>query len=118
MAEEKLGKFKVGDARKAPVAPSKTRAEQDSKKSQSEAYSLGFSRIEAILETEDAATISASLSQIHSDLAKLNDGAKSSNKDKAAASRAMTAVERTVDLLDYLFQTKAALQSSAQGKAK
>ena len=40
------------------------------------------------------------------------------NKEKLAASRAMAAVERAVDLIDYLFQTKAALQQDALAAAE
>jgi hypothetical protein len=113
MAKEKLESFKAGDTqKKASVRSPSKKAEPAAPESRS----LGFRRIEGIIEKEDPARLSASLSKIHKDLEDFEKAAKSP-KDKAAAKKARAAVERTADLMDYLFQTKAALQTQT-GESK
>jgi hypothetical protein len=108
--DKKLESFKIGDTqqagvRKAGVAPGPTREEQ------SEAASLGFRRIETILEENDAAAVTESLGNLLQNLEAFEKRAKN-NREKAAVKKATIAVERTADLLDYLFQTKSAMQQS------
>lgn len=105
-----LESFKIGDTRlpgvAKPAAPQQSRADEQ----QSEEASLGFNRIEKILENEDPTSVSDALGSLHDKLEAFL--AKSStNRDKSNAQRALVAVERTVDLLDYLFQTKAAMEA-------
>jgi hypothetical protein len=116
MTDKKLESFKIGDTHRPgmtppvdPVASKRTPAQQQ------ETYSLGFARIETMLEKEDPATVSAELNVILQELQALQDQA-SSNREKLAAKKAMAAIERAVDLMDYLFQTKAAMESNLQQK--
>ena len=106
MAEKKLESFKIGASQKAGIAKAKGKSPEKSDKTKSEEPSLGFRRIETILETDEAAKVSESLNKL---LSSLEEKAQKSgnNREKASAQKAMVAVERTVDLMDYLFQTKA-----------
>ena len=75
-----------------------------------EPASVGFPRIEAIVEAE-----SADLSGLAARHQALCDLAKTGTaKDKAAASKAAVAYERAQDLLEHLLQTKAALQGTKE----
>ena len=107
---KKMESFKIGDTQKVGVAaPVKKGSAKPSAEPQ--AYSLGFNRIENLLEKEDPVAVGASLNTL---LVKLEEfhTKSSTNKDKAAAKKAIIAVERAVDLIDYLFQTKAALETN------
>ena len=108
MTEKKLESFKIGDTQKAGVAKPKKGSEKQEDTPQSQ--SVGFARIEKILENDDAATMSENLSKLINSLDEFEKKA-TTNKDKAAAKKAIVAVERTADLLDYLFQTKTQMQS-------
>ena len=108
MEKKELGSFKIGDTRKATVnAPKKPTP--PSRDERSQAASLGFRRIEKILEDEDPEILGQSLSKLLKDLEGFQKGAKAA-KDRSAAKKAIAAVERTADLMDYLFQTRAALR--------
>lgn len=112
MTSKKLESFKIGDTKKPGIAkPVKAATTEASNAAKSEAQSLGFRRIETILEQDAAVNISENLNKLLSSLEELAQKAKT-NKDKAAAQKAIIAVERTADLLDYLFQTKSAMQQS------
>ena len=108
MTEKKLESFKIGDTQKPGVAKPKKGAEKQADKPQSQ--SVGFARIEKILENNDSATMGESVSKLIQSLEEF-EKKSTTNKDKAAAKKAIVAVERTADLLDYLFQTKAQMQS-------
>ncbi len=112
MADTKLESFKIADTRKPSVAgAAKKTPEAPDNAAVSEAHSLGFKRIESILEKEDPSAVRASLERLESQLSALEkEGA--SNKAKASAKKAIQAVKRTTDLMDYLFQTKATMQAS------
>ena len=111
MSDKKLESFKIGDTQKAGVnAPKKGGAAEQ--QAESEVYSLGFTRIEKILEDEDAAAVSDNLNKLLISLEEFERGA-STNKDKSAAKKAIVAVERAADLLDYLFQTKSSMQQDS-----
>jgi len=113
MADSKLESFKIADTRKpaSASAPRKIAKGGDTTAAESEAHSLGFRRIEGILEKEDPATVRSSLDRLHSQLAEVEKKGRS-NKDKAAAKKAIVAVTRTSELMDYLFQTKASMQTN------
>lgn len=113
IADKKLESFKVGDTHRAGMSkpPQNPRA----KKGQEQNSSVGFGRIEAILEKEDPVEVSKSLDAILQGLATLEEGSPS-NKEKLAVRKARVAVERAADLMDYLFQTKAALEAEMQQK--
>jgi hypothetical protein len=92
--------FKIGDQQKPGVA------KPSAKKTEPEAPSAGFPNIEALVEQA-----APDLSGMDGRLAQLAELAKSagSNKDKAAAKKAAVAYERTKDLVEHLFDTKARL---------
>ncbi len=100
MADKKLESFKIGDTQPRTAAPIK-----GSGKPQEEAISLGFSRIENMLEREDPVNVGEDLNKILKDLEEYQEKAPS-NKEKLAAKKAIAAVERAADLMDFLFQTK------------
>ncbi|MBI5508847.1 MAG: hypothetical protein HY903_08850 [Deltaproteobacteria bacterium] len=108
MANKKLESFKIADTQRPGVQ--KPKKGGDKPTTTQESQSVGFTRIEKILEANDAASVSENLSKL---IASLEDLEKksSTNKDKAAAKKAIVAVERAADLLDYLFQTKASMQA-------
>ncbi len=99
-----LQSFKIGDTRKPTV---QRRGPQ--KAQQEEERSLGFARIERILENETHGSINAKLTDILDGLATFDED-KKAQKDKVAVKKAMIAVERAADLMEYLFQTKAELE--------
>lgn len=111
MADEKDAKldgFKIGDSHRPGMsAPAKRAGQADESVSQS----VGFGRIEELLEKEDPVEVGQSLNRLLKELEAFGESA-STNRDKAAAKKATAAVERAVDLMDYLFQTKAEMQSN------
>lgn len=107
MADKKLESFKIGSTQQRGVA---SPGKKDKPKKEEGGYSLGFSRIESLLEKEDPAVVGQGLSSLLSTLETLHEKS-STNKDKAAAKKAISAVEKAVDLMDYLFQTKASMES-------
>ncbi len=109
MADKKLETFKIGDTQRPGVLKAKKGAEAPAPAPESK--SVGFARIEKILEHDDAATLSENLGKLINSIEEFESKA-TTNKDKAAAKKAIVAVERTADLLDYLFQTKASMQTS------
>ncbi len=109
MAKNELDSFKIAETRKPGVsAPKKGEAAAPA----GEAQSLGFKRIEGLLEREDRATVQASLSRLKESLATLERGAKAA-KDKAAAKKAIAAVDRAGELMNFLYDTKDSLARTA-----
>lgn len=108
MTDKKLESFKIGDTQKPGVAKAKKGSEKQPDAPQTQ--TVGFARIEKILENDDTAAMGENLSKLIHSLEEF-EGKATTNKDKAAAKKAIVAVERTADLLDYLFQTKAQMQS-------
>lgn len=110
MTNEKLESFKISDTQRAGVSrPGRTRRPE--RQTEDEAHSIGFRRIETILEEDNASAVSEDLNTL---LQKLEEyqSQSTTNKERVAAKKAIVAVERTADLLDYLFETKTALQST------
>lgn len=101
-----LQSFKIADTRKPTV---QRRGQTTAKPEEEEQRSLGFARIERILENETHGSINSKLTDILDGLATFEEG-KSAQKDKVAAKKAMIAIERAADLMEYLFQTKAELE--------
>ncbi len=102
MSKEELKGFKISDQVKAPV--DKPRAK---KAEASPPPSVGFPRIEAVVESGDLAGLEGHL-QLLRDMQK-----SGSNKEKLAAKKAAAAYERAHALLTFLLETKARL--SQQG---
>ena len=108
MSEKKLETFKIGDTRRPTVRPSTaTRAKKAPEAS--EETSLGFQRIEKMLEDEEPEAVSARINDLLGRLEEFARGART-QREKAAVKKAIIAVERTADLLNYLYQVKDALR--------
>ena len=109
MADDELKSFKISETQRPTVARSSGGSESSSDDGV-EMQSLGFARIEKLLEDEDAASVEEKLTSIMGDLDAFESNA-SSNKDKFAVKKSRTAVEKVADLMSFLFQTKTDLQS-------
>jgi hypothetical protein len=108
---DNLQSFKIADTRKPTVQRRGAgSAGGGGGKVEDEQRSLGFARIERILENEDQNSINAKLTDILDGLHEFNQGS-TATKDKAAVKKAMVAIERAADLMEYLFQTKAELEN-------
>jgi hypothetical protein len=109
MADEKLQNFKVSDRHKP-------RVDKGGKKiaDKEMAHTMGFARIEELLDKEPPGVVGQNLARLLDSLAAY-EAEGTTPKHRAAAKKARAAVEKTIDLLDYLFRTKEALQ--AQGAA-
>ena len=106
MADDKLASFKIGEKQKPKVKSSA--GGKATKKTQAN-QTLGFARIEEILDLEAPGAVGARLAAILDDL-DAGLAASTTPKDKSAYRKSRGALERTIDLLDYLFRTKEALQ--------
>ena len=111
MTDDKLKTFKIGDSHR-PGMSAPTRKAGNLQEEEA-AASLGFTRIETLLEKEDPVLVGEGLNRVMKQLEELQ-ASGDSNKERAAAKAGMAAVERAVDLIDYLFQTKAAMESDQQ----
>lgn len=111
--DENLQSFKIGDTRSPGIGQPKVAKRSRQQEQESEEASVGFNRIERILEDEDPVRVSETLGALHQKLEAHLEQAQS-NRDKAQAKKALIAVERTADLMDYLFQTKAAMESGTE----
>jgi hypothetical protein len=106
MSEKKLESFKIADTRKPGVTtPTPARAEPAASP---ESQSLGFKRIEGLLESDEPAAVRQNLESLKGELTKLEKDA-TGNKDKAAAKKALAAVDRAAELMDFLYKTKASM---------
>jgi hypothetical protein len=125
MADKKLESFKIGDKQKPLVKATATPKGKAEAAPPPEAQTFGFERIEAILDQVPPSEVSQNLAAHRAALQALEGEAKTP-KDRAAAKKAVVAIDRTADLLDYLFRTKAAMlaplaeaqKAAAQGKGK
>ncbi len=109
MADDKLKSFKIGDSQRPTAAPVTQKGDQPASE---ESVTLGFARIENMLEKEDPVAIGENLNTLLKNLEELQSTV-TTNKEKLAAKKAIAAVERAVDLMDFLFQTKTQLESNA-----
>lgn len=100
MSNSDLKSFKISDQTKQPVDRPRAKA---AGKADAAPPSVGFPRIEAVVESGD-------LGGLGDRLAVLQEMARNgSNKDKLAAKKAAAAYERASALLGYLLETKARL---------
>ena len=111
MVEKKLESFKISDTQRPTVGRAKAKTHEDPAVSQS----LGFARIEKMLENENPESVQENLSNLLKSLEEFQ-GKATTPKDKAAGKKAIAAVERTTDLMEYLFQTKQSLQENQAAK--
>ena len=108
MSDKKLESFKVGERRKPTVtSPAKVKEEAEQPST-----SLGFSRIEGMLDNEAPDDVRASMASIMSGLEAYEAKAVTA-KDKTAAKKAKLAVEQTVAILEFLFQTRENMMAAA-----
>jgi len=112
VTKDKLDSFKIGDSHRPGLSKPAERGGSGQPGSE-ESFSMGFARIEGMLEKEDPVAVGESLNELLAALQQLSETGKN-NKEKLAAKKAMIAVERTVDLIDYLFQTKAAMEAGLE----
>ena len=112
MSDKDLESFKIGDSHQAGIS-NPVGAGPGASSGDDDAPSVGFERIETVLENETPETIGEKLSTMISDLEKF-EGEASAQKDKLAAQKAIAAIARVADLMDYLFQTKSDLQANAE----
>lgn len=112
MADKNLESFKIGDTRKPTVASPQRKVEEP--EARPDDQSIGFRRIEAILETEEPAGISAALDRMRQQLEELRSGTKM-NKIKASVTKALAAIDLTSELMRHLFLTKEDMIKSREG---
>lgn len=123
MSDSKLESFKVGERHKPRVKQGgKGKAAGKDEAAPAAEPTLGFARIEAVLDQEDPRQVQKSLAGLVEALDGVSSKAKSA-KERAEAKRAKVAVERTTELLTYLFQTKeqmlqAIVAAEGQGAGK
>lgn len=111
MTKKQLETFKVGDKHAPRVKPSAAHAKGAQPATEEPKETLGFARIEEVLDAAKPGDVQRSLVQLTDTL----DTYMSDNrgqKERAQAKRAKMAVERTIDLLAYLFETKEAMIAS------
>lgn len=120
MSDSKLESFKVGERHKPRVkqgGKAKGAGKDEAAASAAEP-TLGFARIEAVLDQQDPRQVQKSLAGLVEALDDVSAKAKGA-KERAEAKRAKVAVERTTELLTYLFQTKEQMLAAivqAEGK--
>lgn len=100
MANDDLKSFKISDKVKPQVEPPRP---GQSKEAEAPPPSVGFPRIEAVVEA-DVPDLTG-LASRQAELEGLTGSG--SNKDKAAAKKAALAYQRTRELITYLLETKA-----------
>ena len=109
MPDKDLESFKIGDNRRAGV--SNPISSKTAEPSLASSDSVGFARIEKILEDQSPEITEEKLQTLIANLESFGKNA-TSNKDKLAAQKAVGAVEKVADLMNYLFQTKESLQTN------
>ncbi|MBJ80563.1 MAG: hypothetical protein CMH60_04525 [Myxococcales bacterium] len=114
MGDDELKSFKISDTQRPTVGRATGGAGAEGGDAGIETQSLGFARIEKLLEDEDAASLEDKLTGIMGSLDEF-EGQASSNKDKLAVKKGRIAVEKVADLMSFLFQTKADLESPEEG---
>ncbi len=104
--DKNLGTFRVAEMRRPEVRAGGRATEKEAAQA---SPSVGFPAVEHWLETGTIDSLAEALRPTYEQLEHLAE--KGDMKNKAAAKKAMGAYERTADLFEYLFSTKAALQS-------
>lgn len=104
MAGSKFETFKASDVQKKQSRP-KARASAGKKAQKEESVSAGFPSIEAKLDQEQL-----DLQGLQERMAELSALSESgSAQQKGAARKALAAYEKSVDLMEYLWETKTSL---------
>jgi hypothetical protein len=109
--DPELATFRIADVKRPEVrslaGPKK--GEQDE---EPQSMSVGFPAVEGRLERGTIDDLANELSPSYQKLEEIALG--KDQRLKGAAKKAMAAYERTADLFEYLFETKAALQGNPQ----
>lgn len=105
MTKKQLETFKVADKHAPRVKPSPGAHKAPDKGQEAIKETLGFARIEEVLDAAAPGDVQRSLVTLNDTLDTYMSDARV-QKDRAQAKRAKIAVERTIDLLAYLFETK------------
>ena len=111
MTKKKLETFKVADKHAPRVKPSAGAAKPAAESQEAHKETLGFARIEEVLDSAMPGDVQRSLVQLTDSLDTYMSDVRG-QKERAQAKRAKMAVERTIDLLAYLFATKEAMIAS------
>lgn len=111
--DNSLKSFKIAETKKPTVKSSATKTPKPEEEAKPENGTLGFARIEALLDQESPEHVQANLTALLDSLTNLETTARTP-KAKAGVKRAKLAVERTQDLLTYLFKTKEAMQAAVE----
>ena len=102
MSDSDLKTFKIADTHQPTVTASASkRASQAAK----ENPTIGFQRLEKLLETETAETVDTKMNALLTDLSNLESQAES-QKEKASAKRARAGVSQAHEMLLCLYETK------------
>lgn len=112
-----LETFKIAEKHKPRITKSVTADTGHVQTAEAEKETLGFARIEAILDEDHPSEVSRQLT-LRLDALSEYEGEAKNTKDRAAARKARIGIERTADLLGYLFHTKATLQPGEPPDAK
>ena len=117
MPNKDLQSFKASDlqkpAKKGGPEKKATPAAQHDVKSKKEETSVWFESIEHTLDTMSHDAIKAQLAELIDQIEALGDQA-SNNRGKSEADKAIIAVERTSELLAYLYKTRDDILKEAQ----
>lgn len=112
MTKKKLEAFKVADKHAPRVKPSHgPSGDKAAPEAGDEMQTLGFARIEELLDAARPGDMQRSLVALIDSLDTFMADSRS-QKDRAQGKKAKMAVERTIDLLAYLFTTKEAMIAS------
>ena len=111
--KEELSGFKIGDTQKPGVLQPMRRSVTNAGVSKN--ASVGFPHLERMLEDEKPAVVAARLDALHARLGEF-ETSTSGARDKGAAKKAMVAVERTADLMDYLYGVKGEIAAGSGQK--
>ncbi|MCK6546790.1 hypothetical protein L6R52_13145 [Myxococcota bacterium] len=111
--EGELTTFRIAD-RKRPEVRSFAKPTSGAKQEEAQSSSVGFPAVESRLEAGSIDDLVAELRPSYEKLEELST--KGDMKTKGAAKKAMGAYERTVDLFEYLHQTKSTLASGGPSK--
>ncbi len=107
MTSEKLESFKISDTRKPFVA---SHGKNAGAESPAETPTVGFRRIESMIESESDEQAFGVLGSIKSRLQAFASEA-TTNRDKTAAKKAIVAVDHVLNLVDFLYKTKDSMVS-------
>ena len=115
MSSDELKSFKIGDSQPKRLTPTRKDAEAARKEAEAEAASVGFRRIEELLDDHDEDTVRAKLDGLESACSERLEAAKS-HKDKAAAQKAQKAIVQVRGLIEHLFDIRRQIAEAEQAE--